>query len=178
MHKVAFLLATSCPCASLSLNSRLPLQAAGNLMRRSRFSAGAVILRQGPGGWRYLLLRVFRTWDFPKGGVEAGESPLQAAVREVEEETALTALEFRWAEAYCETAPYSGGKIARYYIAVASLGDASLPVNPELGRAEHHEFRWVSHAEARRLLPERLQPVLQWAYELAEKPVRQSPAAS
>jgi hypothetical protein len=74
MHKVAFLHATSCPCASLSLNSRLPLQAAGSLMRRSRFSAGAVILRQGPGGWRYLLLRVFRTWDFPKGGVEAAKA--------------------------------------------------------------------------------------------------------
>ena len=147
-------------------------------MRRSRFSAGAVILRQGASGWRYLLLRVFRTWDFPKGGVEAGESPLQAAKREVEEETALTALEFGWGEAYCETAPYSGGKIARYYVAVASVGDVSLPVNPELGRPEHHEFRWVGHEEARRLLPERLQPVLQWAYELVEQPVRQSPAAS
>ena len=61
-------------------------------MSRSRFSAGAVILRQEPGGWRYLLLRVFRTWDFPKGGVETGETPMQAAMREVEEETALTGL--------------------------------------------------------------------------------------
>lgn len=147
-------------------------------MRRSRFSAGAVILRQAPSGWRYLLLRVFRTWDFPKGGVEAGESPLQAAVREVEEETALTALDFRWGEAYRETAPYSGGKIARYYVAASPLGDVSLPVNPELGRPEHHEFRWVGYADARRLLPERLQPVLQWAHELVEQPVPQSPAAS
>jgi bis(5'-nucleosidyl)-tetraphosphatase len=147
-------------------------------MGRSRFSAGAVILRQGRGGWLYLVLRVFRTWDFPKGGVEAGESPLQAALREVEEETALTGLEFQWGEAYRDTQPYSGGKIARYYVAVSRQGDVSLPINPELGRAEHHEFRWVAYPEARRLLPERLQPVLEWVHELTGQPVPQTPAAS
>ena len=99
-------------------------------------------------------------------------------MREVEEETALTALEFRWGEAYRDTEPYSGGKIARYYVAVSPAGDVSLPINPELGRPEHHEFRWVGYAEARRLLPERLQPVLQWVHELVEQPVRQTPAAS
>jgi hypothetical protein len=35
-------------------------------------------------------------------------------------------------------------------------------VNPELGRPEHHEFRWVSLEEAERLIPERLRPVLAW----------------
>ena len=139
-------------------------------MRRSKFSAGAVVLRPAGEGWRYLLLRVFRTWDFPKGGVEAGEGPLQAAIREVEEETALTVLDFRWGELYRETAPYSGGKVARYYVAASLEGAVSLPINPELGRPEHHEFRWVSHAEARRLLPPRLQPVLAWVHELVEVP--------
>jgi 8-oxo-dGTP pyrophosphatase MutT (NUDIX family) len=139
-------------------------------MGRSKFSAGAVVLRPAPEGWRYLLLRVFRTWDFPKGGLEPGEAPLQAAVREVEEETALTALEFRWGEVYRETARYSAGKVARYYVAASSEGRVSLPVNPELGRPEHHEFRWVSYVDARRLLPERLQPILDWVHELVEVP--------
>jgi bis(5'-nucleosidyl)-tetraphosphatase len=148
-------------------------------MARQRFSAGAVVVRNQTQGWRYLLLRVFRTWDFPKGGVEAGETPLQAAIREVEEETGLTDLEFAWGEEmYRETLPYSGGKIARYYLAVSRGGPVSLPVNPELGRPEHHEFRWVAHAEAQRLLPERLQPVLQWAHESIERSVPQTPAAS
>ena len=44
----------------------------------------------------------------------------------------------------------------------------ALPINAELGRAEHHEFRWVRPAEAERLLPERLQPVLAWARTLVE----------
>jgi bis(5'-nucleosidyl)-tetraphosphatase len=137
-------------------------------MPRRRFSAGVVVLRHMPDGWRYLLLRVYRTWDFPKGGVEPGEEPLQAAVREVEEETALIDLDFRWGHGYCETAPYSGGKVARYYVAASDNGLVSLPVNPALGRPEHHEFRWQSHEQARRLLPERLQPVLHWAQAQVE----------
>jgi len=133
-----------------------------------RFSAGVVVVRATRGGWRYLLLRVYRTWDFPKGGVEEGETPLQAAQREVEEETALTDLDFSWGEQYMETAPYSAGKIARYYLARSPAQIVSLPVNAALGRAEHHEFRWVGHADARRLLPERLQRVLAWAHALVE----------
>ena len=38
-----------------------------------------------------------------------------------------------------------------------------LGVNPELGRPEHHEFRWLRHAEARTLLVDRLRAVLDWA---------------
>jgi bis(5'-nucleosidyl)-tetraphosphatase len=139
-------------------------------MGRSKFSAGVVIVRWTGEAWRYLLLRVFRTWDFPKGGVEAGESPLQAAIREVEEETGLTTLDFRWGEAFRETVPYSGGKVARYYVAASTEGKVSLPINPELGRPEHHEFRLVSYPEARRLLPERLQPILEWAHGLVTTP--------
>jgi len=133
-----------------------------------RFSAGAVVVRASADGWRYLLLRVYRTWDFPKGRVEQGETPLQAAVREVEEEAALSDLQFRWGEGYCETQPYSGGKIARYYLAESPAQPAALPINAELGRAEHHEFRWVGLDEARRLLPERLQPVLAWSQRAVE----------
>jgi 8-oxo-dGTP pyrophosphatase MutT (NUDIX family) len=137
-------------------------------MPGKRFSAGAVVVRPFPEGWRYLLLRVYRTWDFPKGRLENGETPLQAAVREVEEETTLSDLQFRWGELYAETQPYSGGKIARYYVAESTKQTVALPINAELGRAEHHEFRWVGPDEATRLLPDRLQPVLAWARTLLE----------
>jgi bis(5'-nucleosidyl)-tetraphosphatase len=135
-------------------------------LRRKRFSAGAVIVRPDEHGWRFLLLRVYRTWDFPKGGVENGETPLEAAVREVQEETMLSDLQFRWGESFLETAPYSSGKVARYYLARSAGQPVSLPVNAQLGHPEHHEFRWTSYAEAKRLLPERLQPVLEWAQAL------------
>lgn len=133
-----------------------------------RLSAGVVVARAGADGWRYLLLRAFRNWDFPKGRVEAGEEPWQAAVREVREESALTDLEFRWGEAWRETEPYAGGKVARYYVACSSAGRVFLPVNPALGRPEHHEFRWVGGGQARALLPPRLHPVLDWARSVVE----------
>jgi len=115
---------------------------------------------------RYLLLRAYRNWDFPKGVVEAGEDPLQAAIREVEEETSITDLVFNWGYDYRETPPYARGKVARYYVAETKRLEIHLPVNPELGRAEHDEFLWVDYTVAQRLLPPRLQSILGWAAKL------------
>jgi 8-oxo-dGTP pyrophosphatase MutT (NUDIX family) len=139
-----------------------------------RYSAGVVVVRRDRDGWRYLLLRVYRTWDFPKGGVELGETPLQAAVREVAEETMLDDLVFLWGEGWYETAPYSGGKVARYYLAESPGRPVSLPISAELGRPEHHEYRWLRYGDARRLLPDRLVPVLDWARALVERGAAQA----
>jgi bis(5'-nucleosidyl)-tetraphosphatase len=129
-------------------------------------SAGVVIVRHEPRGYRYLLLRAFNYWDFPKGIVEPGEEPLTAALREVEEETALTGLAFRWGEVYRETERYGNNKIARYYLAESPRGEVVLPVSAELGRPEHDEFRWLRYDEARPLLVPRVAAVLDWAQEL------------
>ncbi len=132
------------------------------------FSAGVVVARRDTSGWRLLVLRAYRYWDFPKGMVEPGETPLEAAIRETAEEAALSDLVFRWGEGYCETAPYRGGKVARYYLAETTQSSVSLPVSPELGRPEHDEWRWVGFDEAGRLLPPRLQPILAWARKQLE----------
>jgi bis(5'-nucleosidyl)-tetraphosphatase len=128
-----------------------------------RLSAGAVVVRDTPQGLRFLLLRAFNHWDFPKGLVENGEQPLEAAVREVREETTIGDLQFPWGEVHTETGPYSRGKTARYYLAKTSTTTIGLPVNPEIGRAEHSEYRWVDYATAIRLVSPRVIPVLEWA---------------
>jgi len=128
----------------------------------TRLAAGMIVFRRCGDEWRCLMLRAYRLWDFPKGMVEPGEDPLAAARREVEEETTLRALAMPWGEEYCETAPY-GGKVARYYLAESPDAAVALPVSAELGRPEHHEFRWLNAGDARKLAPPRLQPVLAWA---------------
>lgn len=129
----------------------------------SAFSAGVVVVRRVDGEWRFLLLRSFRYWDFPKGGVEAGELPLAAALRETLEEAGLSGLSFRWGEAFIDTEPYSRGKVARYFLAESAAGDVVLHPSPTLGRPEHEEFRWLSAADAARLLVPRVRRVLDWA---------------
>ena len=131
--------------------------------RSTRLSAGVVVVRQAEEGWRFLLLRAFNHWDFPKGMVEPGEEPLEAAVREVREESMIDDLDFAWGHASTRPGPYSRGKVACYYIAVTRTEAVTLPVNPELGRAEHSEFRWVDFDEAMALVSPRVKPVLRWA---------------
>ncbi len=131
--------------------------------RRRILSCGAVVVRQTPQGWRYLLLRAFNHWDFPKGLMEKGEEPKQAALREVREETTLDDLAFPWGEEYFETGPYSRGKVARYYLAETRRKDVAILPNPKTGGAEHVEFRWCALPEARRLAAPRVREVIGWA---------------
>jgi bis(5'-nucleosidyl)-tetraphosphatase len=126
-------------------------------------SAGVVIVRRFDDHYRYLLLRAGSYWDFSKGMVEPGEDPLAAAIREVEEETTLADLDFRWGHAFTETEPYGKNKIARYYIAESPQGEVFLPVSEELGKPEHDEFRWLEYDAARGLLVPRVLAVLDWA---------------
>src|SRR2546423_15338646 len=64
---------------------------------RFEHSAGGVVARTGDGGAE-VVLAARRTrkgdlaWGLPKGMVEAGEDPAQAALREVSEEAGLDAI--------------------------------------------------------------------------------------
>jgi bis(5'-nucleosidyl)-tetraphosphatase len=111
----------------------------------------------------YLLLRSFQYWDFPKGMVEEEETPLEAALREVQEESNLVNLEFHWGYDYLETPPYRRGKVARYYVAESASGHVELLPNVQTGRPEHDEFRWLDYPAAYRLLSQRVKPILRWA---------------
>jgi 8-oxo-dGTP pyrophosphatase MutT (NUDIX family) len=133
--------------------------------QRKVLSCGAVVVRDTPDGWRFLLLRAFTHWDFPKGLLENGEEPREAAVREVREETALDDLRFAWGDDYFETGPYSRGKVARYYLAQTARTDVVILPNPETGRPEHVEYRWCTLADAARIAGPRVQSVLAWAAE-------------
>ena len=127
-------------------------------------SSGVVVVSVLDRKLKFLLLRAYRNWDFPKGLVEPGESPIDAAIREVREETTLDDISFDWGMLFMDTGPYNKGKIARYYIARSKETHIELPVNPQLGAPEHHEARWMDYNRALTMVSPRLQPVVRWAY--------------
>ncbi len=60
---------------------------------REEVSAGGVVFRRSADGVRVLLIRdSYKNWGFPKGHLEDDESPDDAAMREVREETGLAGL--------------------------------------------------------------------------------------
>jgi 8-oxo-dGTP pyrophosphatase MutT (NUDIX family) len=135
-------------------------------MSESTLSCGVVLARRTDDGWVTLMLRAFHHWDFPKGIRERGEEPMEAAVREVDEETGVTDLSFDWGDRFFETGPYSRGKVARYFIATTTQEDVEMGIAPETGEPEHHEWRWVSFDEAYDLGSPRVRSIVQWARQI------------
>lgn len=133
-------------------------------------SCGIVVVRNDD-ELRYLLLRSYDYWDFPKGKMEPNEDPLETALRETNEETGITAdeLNFRWGRVNKESDKYKKGrKFVIYFIAETDRENIDLPVNDELGRPEHDEYRWMTYDEASQVLVPRVKKILDWAKELIE----------
>lgn len=129
-------------------------------------SAGVVIIRYEKNKPLILMMRAYSYWDFPKGKIEEGEDAIEAAIREVHEESGITKLNFKWGQINIETEPYGKyKKITKYFLAETNEKKVVIMVNPEIGKAEHDEYRWVSFDEANKLAVERIKRVLAWTNE-------------
>lgn len=135
-------------------------------MSEHKLSCGIVLARQTDNGLETLLLRAFHHWDFPKGIQEVGEEPIEAAVRELREESSIADIEWQWGERFIETGPYSRGKTARYYLAATDQEEVVMGPSPETGEPEHHEYRWVNFDEAYDLSSPRVREVVVWARQI------------
>lgn len=108
-------------------------------------SAGVVIFHGTPR--EYLLLHYpSGHWDFPKGHVEAGESELQAAVREVDEETGLKPIQIipgfeHTYEYYYKRDQQTMHKKVTYFAGHADSADIRLS-------HEHRGFTWLPYEKA------------------------------
>lgn len=131
-----------------------------------RLSCGVVIVRQAGDEWLTLMLRAWHNWDFPKGLCETGETPLVTARREVAEETGIEDLSFDWGDRCVDTGPYNRGKIARYFLASTGESRVEMGISPELGRPEHHEFRWFDFDAAWDIAAPRVRDVVAWARQV------------
>lgn len=127
-------------------------------------SAGVIPYRRdGDRGLSYLVLHSATVrnprakWEFPKGGMEAGETPRQTAGREFQEETGL--LRWTFCEGFEKSLSYTyirrGRKVVKtvtYYI-IEVLDSSALTRSPEhvedpLG----HWYHWGSFEQVSRLL--------------------------
>jgi predicted NUDIX family NTP pyrophosphohydrolase len=135
-----------------------PPRSAGVLLFRQRDGNTEVLLTK-PGGpfWRN---KHEGAWMIPKGIIEPGEAPAEAALREFEEETGtkLSAVPFALA-----TIRQAGGKLVDAFAVEGDLDPAQVRSNefeiewpPRSGRRERFpetvEARWMSLAEARALM--------------------------
>jgi predicted NUDIX family NTP pyrophosphohydrolase len=135
-----------------------PPLSAGILLFRQRADETEVLLIK-PGGpfWRN---KDAGAWMIPKGAVEPGEAPAEAALREFAEETGtqLTAIPFPLA-----TVRQAGGKLVEAFAVEGDLDPGEIRSNqfelewpPRSGKLERFpevaEARWMSLAEARLLM--------------------------
>jgi 8-oxo-dGTP pyrophosphatase MutT (NUDIX family) len=115
-------------------------------------SAGGVVVRTNGGTQICLIRPTGRTvWGLPKGGIEAGETAPQAAVREVSEETGIQGVVDAELGAidYTFYSREEGGRIHKtvhYFLMHATGGDTANHDH------EVSEARWVRLKEALRLM--------------------------
>lgn len=124
-------------------------------------SAGVIVFHRGDSGCRFLLLLSRLTkrplWEFPKGGVDEGETVAEAALRELREETGLGGDviriidEFQHREEYRFTSGRGDNrtlirKEVTYFLA------ESLSTDVKLSAHEASQFAWLTLDDAIRKL--------------------------
>ena len=130
-------------------------------MRRvSQTAAGVVLFRNGEDARRYLLMRSALTrrpiWEFPKGGVETGESEAQAAVRELWEEAGIGEGQISLLDGYREEERYvftqGNGEQRTLNVKKVVYFLAETEEERVIISREAEEFRWATNDEALRLI--------------------------
>jgi len=142
-----------------------PLSAGVLLFRRQGGETEVLLIKPGGPYWRN---KDAGAWMIPKGMVEPGETPAEAALREFSEETgtALTTIPFALA-----SVRQAGGKIVMAFAVEGNLDASAIRSNefevewpPRSGRLERFpevaEARWMPIAQARDMMLLSQRPLL------------------
>jgi 8-oxo-dGTP pyrophosphatase MutT (NUDIX family) len=108
-------------------------------------SAGVIPIHKASGEI-LLVHHVAGHWGFPKGHLEIGEGPQQAAVRELKEETGISEVTLR-AEPIVQNYTFERGgvhvdKVVSYF--VGTVASKEVTIQPE----ELQGFAWLTYEQA------------------------------
>lgn len=110
-------------------------------------SAGAVIFRKQGGKIYYLLLHYrARHWDLPKGHIEKGEKPKEAARREIKEETRIEDIKF--ISGFKETIKYFYKRYGKSFFKIVVFFLAETKAKKVKISYEHKSFKWLPYENA------------------------------
>lgn len=115
-------------------------------------SFGIVPLKNINGDWHVLLIKHSKGeyWAFPKGHREEGETPFQAAARELLEETGLSVAQVLFEEIFSETYQFRRESTliekTVVYFAAEVKGEMALQ------SSEVSESRWIKWKEAEQVI--------------------------
>jgi 8-oxo-dGTP pyrophosphatase MutT (NUDIX family) len=130
-------------------------------------SCGFLILRGDPVD-SFLLMKHARRWDLPKGHVDEGETELQCALRELQEETGITSgdLEvdpyFRFENRYMVNQKRYGGKGLIEKRLLVFLAKLMRPV--DIVVTEHDGYHWFDWSPPHRIQEWTIDPLLHAAH--------------
>lgn len=142
-----------------------PLSAGVLLFRRGQGETEVLLIKPGGPFWRN---RHAGAWMIPKGGVEPGEGPAEAALREFAEETGTTLTTISFPLARIRQA---GGKHVEAFAVEGDLDAAAIRSNefelewpPRSGKLERfpevEQARWMNLVEARAMILSSQLPLL------------------
>jgi bis(5'-nucleosidyl)-tetraphosphatase len=118
------------------------------MVTKQIFSAGVIVYRLTPDGLKYLLIRhPGGHWDLPKGKLESNETDLQAALRELNEETGISVVKLDedfYEKVIYKYGDYRGGMIQKQ---VAFFLGSTAQEKITLSH-EHDDSAWLPFHEA------------------------------
>lgn len=132
-------------------------------MKQHPSAAGIIVYQSHSPGKLYFLgliaLPEFQTknqgiYDIPKGRIDPGETPLQCAIREAQEEATIDIT-------HLDSGPYTYDRLTVWL--AESYQNPSIGVNPESGLHEHLGYEWVEASTMQEKCLDYLKPHIEWA---------------
>ena len=93
-------------------------------------------------------------YDIPKGRIDPGETPLQCAIREAQEEANIDIT-------HLDSGPYICDRLTVWL--AESYQNPQIGVNPKTGIQEHLGYEWVKSEKMEVHCLDYLKPHIQWA---------------